>query len=460
MKTLPIRVRLTLWYSLILVLALAAFGAVANFVMTHSIRRSIDAGLSQKAEGIRGIIERTAPEGLDELRDELSEYDQGQSGHGLLRVADASGQVIYASPGLETLSSDEQGARDGKPFSEHLHGSRYRVLRETIRAGGATYDLEVSTYTQDFDSAIEGFRDVLFSLAPLVLVLASLGGYWMSRRALAPVDEIIRAARSIGISSLSERLTVPRTGDELERLGGTLNEMLGRLEASVQRIIRFTADASHELRTPVSVIRTNAEVTLRKSRTDAEYREALQQILQQSEEVSRLIEQLLDLARADSGAAALSMVRADLRDPVERASRHARVLADAKQLKTSTQLPETPLYVQGDPAALERLFLILLDNAVKFTPAGGNIDLRLYSRDGTAVVEIQDTGIGVAQEELDHIFERFYQADRSRSRGNGGSGLGLAIGRWIAQSHGGSIIAESEPGKGSTFRVSLPLANA
>lgn len=457
MKTLPIRARLTLWYSLILVLALAAFGGVANFVMTHTIRRSIDAGLNQKAEGIRGIIERTLPEGLDELRDELSEFDQGQSGRGHLRVADASGRVIYASPGLEDLSEGEQQARSGQPFTEHLHGVKYRVLRQSVHAAGAAYDVEVSAYMQDFDSAIEGFRGVLFSLAPLVLILASLGGYWMSRRALAPVDEIISAARSIGVNSLSERLTVPRTGDELERLAGTLNEMLGRLEASVQRIIRFTADASHELRTPVSVIRTNAEVTLRKSRPEAEYREALQQILEQSEEVSRLIEQLLDLARADSGAAALSMVRADLREPVERASRHAGILAEAKQVKTSTQLPDAPLYVQGDPAALERLFLILLDNAVKFTPAGGEINVQLSSRDAAAVVEVHDTGIGVAQEELDHIFERFYQADRSRSRGNGGSGLGLAIGRWIAQSHGGSIAAESEPGKGSTFRVSLPL---
>jgi heavy metal sensor kinase len=459
MKTLPIRVRLTLWYSLILVLALAAFGAVANFVMTRSIRRSIDAGLRQRVEGIRGIIDRTAPEGLAELRDELNEYDEGQNGRGHLRVADAAGRIIYSSPGVETLSEEEQRAENGKPFTEHLGEARFRVLRQSVTAAGATYDVEVSVYTQDFDSAIEGFHRVLFSMAPLVLILASLGGYWMSRRALAPVDEIIRAARSIGVNSLSERLTVPRTGDELERLASTLNEMLGRLEASVQRIIRFTADASHELRTPVSVIRTNAEVTLRKSRSDAEYREALQQILQQSEEVSRLIEQMLDLARADSGAAALSMVRADLREPVERAARHARVLADAKQLKTSTQLPEAPLFVQGDPAALERLFLILLDNAVKFTPGGGTIEVELTTRDGMAVVEVRDTGIGVAQEELDHIFERFYQADRSRSRGNGGSGLGLAIGRWIAQSHGGSITAESEPGKGSAFRVSLPLAS-
>lgn len=458
MKNLPIRARLTLWYSLILVLALAAFGSLANIVMTRTIRHSIDAGLSQKAEGIRGLIERTTPEGIAEVRDELSEYDEGQRGRGHVRVSDASGGVIYASPGLEKLSESAQRAPTGKPFSELVEGVRFRALRQTVVAGGATYDVEVSTYTQDFDSAIARFRDVLFSLSPLVLILASLGGYWMSRRALAPVDEIIQAARSIGVHSLSERLSVPRTGDELERLASTLNEMLGRLEAAVQRIIRFTADASHELRTPVSVIRTNAEVTLRKSRTETDYREALQQILEQSEEVSRLIEQLLDLARADSGAAALSIVRADLREPVEKASRHVRVLADAKQVKTSTKIPDAPVGVQGDPAALERLFLILLDNAVKFTPAGGEIDVQLYARDGAAIVEVHDTGIGVAQEELDHIFERFYQADRSRARGNGGSGLGLAIGRWIAQSHGGSLSAESETGKGSTFRVSLPLA--
>jgi heavy metal sensor kinase len=457
MKILPIRVRLTLWYSLILFLSLVAFGGVANFVMIHSIHASVDAALRQRIEGMRGIIAQTAPEGMDALRDELSEYDAGQSGRGHLRVADAAGRIIYSSPEMAISSTSEKGAQQSQPFAEYFHGVKFLAIRESIEAGGSVYDVEVAANMQDFDLAIGRFRRVLFYLAPLVLMLASLGGYWMSRRALAPVGEIIHAARCVGVNSLSERLSVPRTSDELERLADTLNDMLARIEASVQRIIRFTADASHELRTPVSVIRTNAEVALRKPRSESEYRDALQQILEQSEEVSRLIEQLLDLARADSGAAALSKVRTDLRDPFGKAARYARILASAKQLQVADRLPVSPLWVQGDPAALERLFLILFDNAVKYTPAGGQIDIRLHSKDGQAIAEVQDTGIGIPAEDLDHIFERFYQADPSRSRANGGSGLGLAIGRWIAEIHGGAITVESQPGDGSTFRVSLPL---
>ncbi len=333
------------------------------------------------------------------------------------------------------------------------------MLREPISIAGKTYDIEVATYTEDFDRATDRFQKVLYSIAPAFLLLAALGGYWISRRALAPVEKIIGDARRIGVTSLSERLTVSHTGDELERLADTLNEMLARLEASFQRVIQFTADASHELRTPISVMRTNAEITLRKPRTESEYREALSQILGETENLSRLVEQLLDLARADSGAAALAMTRTNLSEALQKASRQAQVLAEQKELKITAQLPEQPVWVQGDAAALERLFLIFLENAVKYTPSGGHVDVRLKSQDSVAITEIRDSGIGISANDIPHIFERFYQADPSRSRENGGRGLGLAIGRWIAQTHGGDISVESEVAKGSSFQIRLPLAH-
>ncbi len=458
MKSLPIRVRLTAWYSLILALSLGVSGSVAYFAMSHSINAAIDGGLRQRLDGIRTIMARTAPQGRDAIVDELNEYDEGQGGRGLVSVIDEDGGVIYASAGMAALRMPDQRAREAKPFYAKLHDEEFRVLREPINVAGRTYEIEVATYTEDFDRATDRFRKVLYSIAPAFLVLAALGGYWISRRALAPVGKIIGDARRIGVTSLSERLTVSRSGDELERLTDTLNEMLGRLEASFQRVIQFTADASHELRTPISVMRANAEITLRKPRTESEYREALSQILGETESLSRLVEQLLDLARADSGATALAMVRTNLNEALRKAYRQAQVLAEQKDLKITAQLPEQPVWVPGDAAALERLFLIFIENALKYTPPGGHVDVRLRSQEGLAITEIRDSGIGIAAHDIPHIFERFYQADPSRSRANGGRGLGLAIGRWIAQTHGGDISVESEIAKGSSFQIRLPLA--
>ena len=458
MSALSIRIRLTIWYSLILALCLGIFGSAAYFAMSHSIRSAVDAGLQRRIAGIRGIITRTAPEGLNALKDELSEYDEGQGSGGRLRVADSNGNLIYASPGSDLVDTKAPELRESKPFYTEIHGEQFRVLRTSVEANGNTYHIEVATNTEDFDLAIDRFRRLLYLGVPLFLALAALGGYWMSRRALDPVDEIIRAARNIGVTSLSSRLAVPQTGDELERLASTLNEMLGRLEGSFQRIIQFTADASHELRTPISLMRTNAEITLRKPRTDAEYRAALSQILEESEKVSVLIDQLLDLARADSGLAALPMVRTNLSEAIDKAYQKASVLAEAKQLHASEHLPSEPVWIQGDPAALERLFLIFLDNAIKYTASGGQIEMHLKTHDGVAEAEILDTGIGISAEDIPHIFERFYQADRSRSSEKNGSGLGLAIGHWIAQTHGANVAVESKPSEGTSFRIQFPLA--
>jgi heavy metal sensor kinase len=458
MSALSIRIRLTIWYSLILALSLGIFGSAAYFAMSHSIRSAVDAGLQRRIAGIRGIIARTAPEGLSALKDELSEYDEGQGSGGRLRVADSNGNLIYASPGSDSADTKAPELRESKPFYVEIHGEQFRAVRTSVEANGNTYHIDVATNTGDFDLAIDRFRRLLYLGVPLFLVLAALGGYWMSRRALEPVDEIIRAARNIGVTSLSSRLAVPQTGDELERLASTLNEMLARLETSFHRITQFTADASHELRTPISLMRTNAEIALRKPRNEAEYRTALSQILEESEKVSVLIEQLLDLARADSGFPPVPLVRTNLSEAMDKAYQKASVLAEAKQLNANEHLPAEPVWILGDPAALERLFLIFLDNAVKYTASGGQIEMHLKAHDGVAEADILDTGIGISADDIPHIFERFYQADRSRPRQQNGSGLGLAIGRWIAQTHGGSVSVESKLSEGTSFRIRFPLA--
>ncbi len=459
MRTLPIRVRLTAWYSVIMALSLCVFGVAADLAMKSSIHNTVNEGLEHNIEGVRNIIVEEEPHGREALADEFREYADGQGKRGRLRVADSTGKVIFVSPDSDFSKVAEKETGPDSPYLTRIEGESFRTVHETVNVGGATYDVVMATAMADFERAVDRFELALYFAVPVFLIIAGLGGYWLSRRALAPVDEITQAARNIGAQDLGKRLIVHKTGDELERLADTLNEMLGRLEAVFQRITKFTADASHELRTPVSVMRTSAEIALRKSRSEQEYREALEQILLESERMSQLIEQLLILARSDGGSAVLPMIRTNLAEPLRSACQQASLLAGEKQLAFSERLPERPLWVRGDSVALERLFLVLLDNAVKYTPGGGQIEVQLNSEDGFAVAAIRDTGIGVSSEDLPHIFERFYRADRARTRDSGGSGLGLAIGSWVAQVHGGEIRVQSEPSRGSCFEVRLPLAS-
>jgi signal transduction histidine kinase len=282
----------------------------------------------------------------------------------------------------------------------------------------------------------------------------------MSQRALTPVDEITRAAQGINSKNLSKRLRVPQSGDELQRLSETLNGMLARLEAAFNRITQFTADAAHELRTPLALMRTTTEVSLRTSATVSEYREAQAQTLEEMEKTSALLEKLMLLARADAGVETLQRSPVNLADIFREACRKVRGLAEAKQVTFHENIGNRTLVVEGDSHALHRLFLILIDNAVKYTPSGGLITVSLARSDEFAVAEVRDTGIGIAAEDLPHIFERFYRADKARSREFGGVDLGLSIARWEAQAHGGEIEVESELGQGSVFRVHLPLTVA
>jgi heavy metal sensor kinase len=301
------------------------------------------------------------------------------------------------------------------------------------------------------------FGWILLGGVPLLLFLASAGGYWMSRRALAPVDRITNTARSITAQNLSKRLDVSPTGDELQRLSETLNTMLERLDTAFSRITRFTADASHELRTPVSLMRTTAELALRRDRRPEEYREALGQVLTELERTSTLIEDLLVLARADSGGDSVALEQVDLAASVAQACEQGSLMAAAKQLQFEVRLPKDPLYVVGDLSALRRLFLILIDNAVKYTPEGGQVRVGLDRIDQTAIAEVADTGIGIADEDLPHIFDRFYRADKARSRAVGGAGLGLSIAQWITNAHHGRIEVESAQGRGTRFRAAIPV---
>ena len=291
---------------------------------------------------------------------------------------------------------------------------------------------------------------------PALVLLASLLGYWLSGRSLAPVNRIIETVELIGAQNLSRRLKVPKAHDELRRLTETLNAMLVRIEASFKRITQFTADASHDLRTPIAVIRATAEIMLRRPRSEPDYREALSRILDTSIDTSELLENLLTLARADAGAVGMEMHALDLTAHVSKAQQRAALLGAEKAMEVTARIPGTPVWVKADGIAIDRLLLILMDNAVKYTPNGGRCEIALTQTQGQAHISVCDSGIGIAESDLTNIFDRFYRADRARTKDNGGAGLGLAIARWITEMHGGTIAAESKIGSGTAVHVSLP----
>ncbi len=443
--------RLTFWYSLVLLAGLSIFGAGIWLLVSHSLRASLDQTLAEDAKGVITVLQsETEP---DHVREELTEYVAATPGGSLIEVQDARGQKVVASRILE-LPAPELDSVFGV---QAKRSGRYRTFTTTVRVNGTAYRVLVGTPLDPTEATLRRLRLLFWWSAPAVLLLASLGGYWISRRALAPVDEITHEARIIGIQNLSQRLAVPNTGDEIQRLSETWNGMLARLEGAVKRLSQFTADASHELRTPIALIRTTAELTLRRERSAETYREALRQVVVESERTTRLVEDLLLLARSDAGLPSLPLERMELTPLVQDVCLQGRVLAEARQLQISTEIPDEPVYVEANDPALRRMLLLLLDNAMKYTPSGGRITLSVDCGPAGATVAVRDTGIGIPETALPHVFERFYRVDESRNRDAGGTGLGLSIAKWIAERHHASLEAESVVGEGSVFRIRFPV---
>jgi heavy metal sensor kinase len=460
MRPLPIRVRLTAWYFLVLCLAFGAFSLLAFFEVRGSIHSAVDEGLRDRAANIRELLERQLP--TERVKRELAEGSSVRGEDDIFQIAETRGEWTYSSfaalrYGLQLVTPAKA---DGKFHFSTVYSKRMplRLLNGQLRAADKTYDVQLAAPMDDFYDAVNRFRLVLLFSVPILLLVASAGGYWLSRKAIAPVGEIARAAQSIGEHELSKRLPILETGDELQSLSETLNDMFARLETAFKRVTQFTADASHELRTPIALMRTRTEVALRKQRSEADYRETLLRIHQELERTSALIENLMTLARADSGSELLKVAPTNLNEILLEISEPARLLAEGKSIQYDQRLPETALYVKGNAPSLRRLFLILIDNAVKYTSREGRISLVLDTTDGDAVTAIRDTGAGIAPADLPHIFERFYRADESRSRESGGTGLGLSIAKWIAEAHQGKISVISKVGEGSVFRVQIPLS--
>ena len=498
-----IRFRLALWYTAMLFVALAMLAPILWVGVSYSMTVAVDERLDDRLDAvvkplgeffgdmgdrIRAIASNpdlaatVLPEfhqGLKELRSGVGRDEFARRvvthiiGEHFQKMAAAlpEGEAfeILNPQGVAIASRLPDGpfpwpevVATGSPVREstEAHDEQYRVLIQTFEVNGEVYELRTATSLEP----IQATRHRMGRFTPWVLLsfllMATLGGWAISTRALRPVDQITSTAKSISIADLSHRLEVPKTGDELERLASTWNGMLARLEGAVARLGQFTADASHELRTPTAVIRTTAELALRRERSPEEYRQALDKIMTEAGRMTRLVEDLLTLARADSNLETLPLTDTDLRAVVRDVCQDQKMLAEARSLRLDWTLPANEVAIEGNPEALRRLLILLLDNAVKYTPAGGEITVAVINGDGSPEVAVRDSGVGIPTDALPHIFDRFYRADRSRSRGAGSFGLGLSVARWIADRHRATIDVESIEGQGSLFRVRFPRLTA
>lgn len=335
-------------------------------------------------------------------------------------------------------------------------GTPHRFLSGSVHNSRGDWLVQVGTSLEQYEQEVRELRFVLLTVLPVGMLAAIAGGYWLAGRALRPIQRITGAARRITAQSLAERIPVDNHEDELGRLSDTLNAMIGRLEHAFDAMRQFTVAASHELLTPLTAMRIETEVVLRANRPAEQYQRVLVSILEEIERLTKLADSLLLLSREDTQAIQVSHQAVRLDELVQGVAEHVSVLAEAANVKMHIG-PLPPATIEADVDSLRQMFLNLLDNAVKYTLPGGSVTVRGQASDGEATIEVSDTGIGIPTESLPRVFDRFYRVDKSRSRQMGGTGLGLSICKALIERHGGRIGVESAEGKGTTFRVVLPM---
>jgi two-component system, OmpR family, sensor kinase len=466
--TRSIRFRMALWYAVLLAGALVLFGAASYVGLERYLQKSLDESLVKQARSIGDVlIVNINQSGEDYVNNEITEHYSPEINGRFIRVTRADGKQIFISglpkdgtfdparvppPQLPVLRafSHEVEMSDGHELL--LHALPYESR------DGARFLIEVAAPYNQIESVLRGLL-LTFSLGlPLIVALAISGGYVLMRRALRPVDEIRQKAAQITSRNLSERLPVVHTGDELERLATDLNRMIERLEESFQQINRFSADASHELRTPLTVLQGELESIARNSSNlPAEIRDTIGSALEETHRLTKIVENLLAISRLEAGDARKQRERLDFAELARNTADQMRLLAEEKHIHLDCNGAEA-VEVDADPARLKQVVVNLLDNAIKYTPESGRVSISVMKQDGRAVFEIADTGIGISPDDLPHIFDRFYRADKARSRQMGGTGLGLSIVRSICLAHDGQVKVESIEGQGSVFHIQLPLA--
>ncbi len=454
MKNRSLRFRLTVWYSLALTAGLGLFALTIWFSMKRSLFQEIDDTLSGQAQSLDLFLKRELAEQNVHLSEELEEYAGALPSSTFVQLRDSGGKILLTSN--PAFSFPPHQNTNGKPQRWRWKNHDYRVIFQQVIENGETYEIQVADALDAAEFLLRWLNWLLIGCMPPVIVAATLGGNWLSRRALKPVDNITQAARSLGISNLSDRLAVPTTGDELQSLAETWNGMLDRLERAVTQLSRFAADASHEIRTPLAVIRTTAELAARRDRSPESYQKALASIIAESERMTRLVDDLLLLARCDSQAADMPLRKMDLCAVVEETCRLTRSLAEKKRVHIHFLRSEGDFLISGNNMAVLQLLTVLFDNAVKYSSIASDIHVSLTEQEEIVLFEITDHGIGIPPDDLPHIFERFYRAKYDESKTSEGYGIGLSLAESIARIHHVKIEVISTPNVGSTFRLAFP----
>jgi heavy metal sensor kinase len=476
-----IRVRLTLWYTLVLGLVLVLLAVFSYILYWRNVSQRTDSNLAELANAFATtfeaeLLDQTGPDGVKQAGNEaMTEHRFRDTA---MVILDSSGIVLQSSLELPLVESSKERIKPEIFSSEQFravaakaasHGGvigtmrggkdGLRVFARPLAAPGGSYTLMVLQSLHAQQEMLVEIRATFYWAIPFALLLASLGGYFLARKNLAPVASMASQARQMGAANLHARLAVANQRDELGQLALSFNQLLERLEASFEQQRRFVADASHELRTPVAILRGETEVTLSKAdRSPAEYRETLAILSDESKRLARIIEDLFTLTRADAGQYPLNLRDAYLDELASAALVRARSLALAKKITLCPSI-EADLPIHADEALLGRMLLNLLDNAIKYSPPGSKVQLSCRLEGDHYLVSVSDNGPGIPSDLQPKIFDRFFRVDKARSRSDGdtgGAGLGLSIARWIAEAHHGSLELSHSDASGSTFSVVLP----
>jgi two-component system OmpR family sensor kinase len=482
-----IRTRLTLWYSLILLTTLVAFGLIAYTYSREQLLDNLDKSLRNEVHWVKTIIEprgggmrpskkfgskkkslalreqTPVPEenlepsdADDEVWNQIYEHALMNWKKTMIEVTNKSGLVVFRSftVGEESLLIGDVPLDTTKIIT--IKNERGMDLRVAATSTQMTR-IYVAYPLEEVTEVLDNLFSIFLILIPIALAISIGGGWFLAYSSLRPVDEITKNAREISAHNLSSKIPPRAVDDEIGRLVSTFNEMIERLRHSFDRIRQFSVDASHELRTPLTIMRGEVELALRNTKEPEEYRRVLVSNLEEILRLATIIDSLLTLAKADANQTDIDVEPVNLKDLIAELYEDSEVIASKKNI-TVKLAHNVEAVVLGDPVRLRQLFLNLLDNAVKYTPTGGHVTLSAERTDAQAIVRVKDSGIGIPLEDQQKIFDRFYRVDKGRSRDMGGSGLGLSIAHWIVGLHHGTIAVESEPGRGSTFTVTLPLS--